>query len=84
MAVYAGFFVFNNFIRPIRLALAVGVSPKFDQFVNGLQNRLKVSRGVAIALTVIIANVIGTTSLMSLGIFIASCVAGVPLFPPKV
>jgi hypothetical protein len=80
LAVYAGFFVFNNIIRPVRLAVAVGVTPYFTRFINGLQNRLKVNRTVAIGLTVILANIVGTITFMSAGILLAAALAGVPVF----
>ena len=83
MAVYAGFWVFNNIIRPARLAVAVAVSPKFDLVVNNIQDRFGVSRGVAIGITVIVANLIGTTAFMCAGILAASVAAGVPIFPGK-
>jgi hypothetical protein len=83
LAVYAGFFVFNNIIRPVRLAVAVVVSPYFDRFINGIQNRLQVSRGIAIASTVILVNLFGTIAFMSAGILLAGAAAGVPVFAPK-
>jgi hypothetical protein len=83
LAVYAGFFVFNNIIRPVRLAVAVVVSPYFDRFINGIQNRLQVSRGIAIGSTVILVNLFGTIAFMSAGILLAGAAAGVPVFAPK-
>ena len=83
LAVYAGFYVFNNFIRPMRLAASVAVSPYFDRVVNTIQRKTKLSRGLSIGIVVFLANVCGTTSLMSLGIYIASLAAGIPVFPPK-
>jgi hypothetical protein len=80
LAVYAGFWVFNNVVRPIRLAVAVAISPQFDNIVLGIQNRLKVSKATAITVTVVIANLIGTTFFMSAGILFASVLAGVPIF----
>jgi hypothetical protein len=80
LAVYAGFFVFNNIIRPVRLALAVGVTPYFNRFIDGLQNRFQVNRTVAIGLTVLIANVFGTLAFMSAGVLLAATLAGVPVY----
>jgi hypothetical protein len=80
LAVYAGFFVFNNIVRPIRLAVSVGVAPKFDAAVSTLQSRLKISRTVAIVLMVFLANIVCTCTVMALGIFAASLLAGVPVF----
>jgi hypothetical protein len=76
----AGFFVFNNIIRPVRVAVAVGVTPYFNKFIDGLQSRFQVNRTVAIALTVIIANIFGTLAFMSSGILLAATLAGVPVY----
>jgi len=78
--VYAGFWVFNNIIRPIRLAAAVAVSPMFDRIVRNMQDRFKVSKAAAIGITVFLANLVGTTLLMCAGIALASLCAGVPIW----
>lgn len=80
LAVYAGFFVFNNIVRPLRLAVAVGVSPKFDAFVKKVQEKCNVGKPLAVTITVVLANVVGTISFMCLGIFLASILAGVPVW----
>jgi hypothetical protein len=82
LAVYAGFWMFNNIVRPIRVGMAVAISPKFDNFVTSLQDRMRVSRATAVTITVVLANLIGTTLFMSSGIAIAAIAAGVPVFPP--
>ncbi|KAL3907654.1 MAG: hypothetical protein SGILL_008784, partial [Bacillariaceae sp.] len=33
LAVYSGFWVFNNFVRPIRFGLSVAISTQFDKIV---------------------------------------------------
>jgi len=80
LAVYAGFYVFNNFVRPMRLAASVGVAPYFERAVNAIQRKTKLGKGASVGIVVFLANVCGTTSLMSLGIYIASLAAGVPVF----
>jgi hypothetical protein len=80
LAVYAGFYVFNNIVRPIRLALSVSVSIYFERVVAFFQETFKVNKGVAVGLTVFFANVVGTITLMCLGISIAATAAGVPVF----
>ena len=62
------------------MALALGVAPVFDRIVAGIQTKLRVNKGTAIFVTVFIANVIGTTTLMSAGILLAATLAGVPVF----
>lgn len=81
LAVYAGFWVFNNVVRPIRLAAAVAISPQFDRFVLNVQTRFRLSKSAAVAVTVVLANVVGTTACMTAGIAVAAAVAGVPVFP---
>jgi len=83
LAVYAGFYVFNNIIRPIRIGISVGVAKYFDLAITTVQNRLKVPKPAAIGIVVFLANIVGTCSLMASGILLASTLTGVPVFPPK-
>lgn len=83
LAVYAGFYVFNNIIRPLRFGASVVVAKYFDNFVGFIQNKTKLSRKWSIAVVVFLANVLGTFAAMGLGVSIASTAAGVPIFPPK-
>lgn len=83
LAVYAGFYVFNNFVRPIRVALAAGVTKYFDATVNFIQRKTKFSRSASVGTVVFLANFCGTLAAMSFGIMLASIAAGVPVFPPK-
>jgi hypothetical protein len=71
--------VFNNIIRPLRMGLSIAVAPALDKLVLFFQNRLKVKKPVAITVTVVAVNVIGTIVLMSGGILLAALLAGVPL-----
>jgi predicted PurR-regulated permease PerM len=83
IAVYAGFYVISNFLRPIRVTLAIAIGPYFDRLVNWIQKKTKVPKAVAITLTVLMVNLGGTLLLMVGGISLASFLAGVPVFPPK-
>lgn len=83
LAVYSGFWVFNNIVRPMRFALSVAISTQFDKVVNFIQDKFRVNKSVAVGLTVFFANVVGTTMLMCLGISIAASFAGVPIRPLK-
>ena len=84
LAVYAGFYVFNNIVRPLRIGLSIGVAKYFDSAISMIQEKLKVSKPIAIGIVVFMANIVGTCSLMALGITGASALSGVPVFPPKV
>lgn len=81
LAVYAGFYVFNNFLRPFRLGLSVVVSKYFDSLVNYVQVKTKLSKKWSIGIVVFLANICGTLSAMALGVLIASTASGVPIFP---
>ena len=83
LGVYAGFYVFNNIVRPIRLAIAAAISPKFEQVVKSIQDRFGVAKSVAVTMTVVIANVFGTLLAMSGGIALASIFSGVPVWATK-
>lgn len=83
LAVYAGFFALNNVVRPIRFAISVAVSSKFDYAVAYIQKKTKLSRRSAIGVVVFCTNICGTFALMALGITFASFLSGVPVFPPK-
>lgn len=82
LIIYSGFWIFNNIVRPIRLGISLAVvAPQFDRILNYIQTQYHVSRTVAIAVTVFMANVVGTISAMSIGIVIASLLSGVPILP---
>ena len=82
LIIYSGFFIFNNIVRPIRLGISMAVvAPQCDRLLQYIQTQYRVSRTVAIAITVVMANVVGTISAMSLGIVMASILSGVPIFP---
>ena len=84
LAVYAGFYVFNNIVRPIRLAISIGVTPYFDKAVATIQRKTGFNKTLSIGIVVFLANICGTTSLMAFSVWIASLAAGVPIFVPKV
>ena len=83
LAVYAGIYVVNNVIRPLRFGLSVGVSVYFDRAIKKIQEVLNVNKGVAIFITVFLANIVGTCSLIACGVSLASFASGVPIFVPK-
>lgn len=84
LAVYAGFYVINNIVRPIRLAISIGVTPYFDKAVATIQRKTGFNKTLSIGIVVFLANICGTTSLMAFSVWIASLAAGVPIFVPKV
>lgn len=83
LAVYAGFYVFNNIVRPVRFAASVVVAKYFEDFIGFVGRRTKLSRKWSIAVVVFLVNVCGTFAAMGLGVTIASAASGVPIFPAK-
>ncbi len=83
LAIYAGFYVINNIVRPIRIGLSVGISKYFDNSIALIQEKLKVSKALAIGIVVFLANIVGTCAVLFLGVSLASLASGVPIFPPK-
>ncbi|CAM9293069.1 unnamed protein product [Chrysoparadoxa australica] len=80
LGVYMGFFILNNAIRPLRLALSVAISPIFEGLIAGVQDRFGLEKKKATALVVVFVNVFGTLSLFAGGITLASLLSGVALF----
>jgi len=80
LAVYAGFYVFNNVIRPVRITLSAYVASYFDRMVKATQEKFHCKKGVAISIIVFFFNIVGTLSAMSAGITLASIASGVPIW----
>eukprot|EP00579_Thalassiosira_antarctica_P018410 CAMPEP_0201934492 /NCGR_PEP_ID=MMETSP0903-20130614/33723_1 /ASSEMBLY_ACC=CAM_ASM_000552 /TAXON_ID=420261 /ORGANISM="Thalassiosira antarctica, Strain CCMP982" /LENGTH=238 /DNA_ID=CAMNT_0048474721 /DNA_START=74 /DNA_END=790 /DNA_ORIENTATION=- len=80
---YAGFTVALNVIRPARFALSMAISPYFDRIRNYFQRKFGVSAKAATVLVVVFINLLGTCSLMGLGVGLASVLSGVPVWAGK-
>lgn len=83
LAIYAGFTVMLNVIRPARFALSMAISPYFERIRKSIQNKFGVSPRAAAVLMIIFINFIGTCSLMALGVGLASVLSGVPVWAGK-
>jgi hypothetical protein len=81
LAVYSGFWVFNNVVRPVRFGASVALSTQFDKIVQWIQTKTRLSKGASIGLVVFLANIVGTTVIMCTGIAFAASLAGVPIRP---
>ncbi len=44
LAFYAGYWTLQNFVRPLRFSLALVMAPAFDNFMNMLSSRLRISK----------------------------------------
>lgn len=80
LAIYAGFTVMLNVIRPARFALSISISPYFEKIRKFLQRKFNVSPRGAAVLMIVFINVLGTCSLMCLGVTLASVLSGVPVW----
>jgi len=89
LAVYAGFYVIQNVIRPVRFAVSVAISPFFEKMVTFFQTKSSalmkrdVPRAAAFGITVFLVNVVGTFTYLFGGLFLATTFAGVPLIPSR-
>eukprot|EP00929_Paragymnodinium_shiwhaense_P010316 TRINITY_DN114915_c0_g1_i1.p1 TRINITY_DN114915_c0_g1~~TRINITY_DN114915_c0_g1_i1.p1 ORF type:complete len:271 (-),score=30.37 TRINITY_DN114915_c0_g1_i1:174-986(-) len=76
---YAGLYLVNSIIRPLRFGLSLGLSPAFDRLVAGIQSKLSCKKRTAIGVTVFLVNVIGTFTILFSGLFLVSWLCSVPL-----
>ncbi|KAK3255256.1 hypothetical protein CYMTET_35550 [Cymbomonas tetramitiformis] len=75
-----GFFLLGNVLRPLRIALAVTISPFFDKLVKSLESTFKLKKKVyAFAMAVFLVNVCGSISYLVGGLAVASWYTGVPV-----
>jgi len=83
LAIYAGFTVMLNVIRPARLALSIAISPAWERMQKAVQARLGVSPKIATGLVVVFVNLVGTCALMGAGVGLASLLSGVPVWAKR-
>jgi hypothetical protein len=81
-AVYAGYWIAMNFLRPARIAVAVTISPLFDRLMGFMQKKFSLSKPAAFALVVFLVNVVGNLTFLISGLFLTSSIIGIPLIPP--
>jgi hypothetical protein len=79
VAIYAGIWVANNFLRPARIALAVAIGPYFERLVTFWQRKFKISQQLAFGFTVFLVNICGTFSLLFGGLLLVTTATGTPL-----
>jgi hypothetical protein len=80
LAVYVGFWGFNNVIRPARFALSVVLTPAFEKMVENVQEKTGFKRATATGIVVFLVNVIGTFTYLFGGLALAAAIFRVPLF----
>jgi hypothetical protein len=80
-AVYAGYWIAMNFLRPARIAVAVTISPFFDRLMGFVQKRFSFPKPAAFFFVVFLVNVVGTLTFLISGLVLTSSIIGIPLFP---
>mmetsp|Transcript_15664 Transcript_15664/g.33078 ORF Transcript_15664/g.33078 Transcript_15664/m.33078 type:complete len:264 (-) Transcript_15664:366-1157(-) len=80
LAVYAGFTVMLNIIRPARFAFSISISPYFERIRKWFSRKFGVSPRGATVLMIIFINLCGSSALMVLGVGLASLLSGVPVW----
>jgi hypothetical protein len=83
LAMYAGFTLALNIIRPARFALSMAISPYFERIRKYIQRKMGVSPKGAAVLMIVFINMMGTCSLMAVGVGLASVLSGVPVWVSK-
>ena len=79
LAAYAGLYVFNTLVRPLRFAVAVGFTKRVSNFLERTQDRLGCSKAFSVGF-VFAALIAMWLGLAAAGITLASTLAGVPIW----
>ena len=78
LAVFSGIMAADNVLKPVRLAIALGMAPQFDCFMSWLQDKTQ-SRKAAVAIA-LVSILIGTFGFLFGGVAVASLMSEVPIF----
>lgn len=84
LAFYAGFWTIQNFIRPLRFALAVAMAPAFDGFMNFVQRRFQCRRQTAFAVYIALLGITTTVSVFGSIYVFAGPLAYSRMAPPAI
>jgi hypothetical protein len=84
LAVYMGFWVACNFLRPLRLAAAAAISPLFDRLLAFFMKIFNIQKPQAVLMTLFLVNIVGTLTLVSGGLYVATSLTGTALLPAGV
>ena len=90
VAAYGAIYIsLGTILRPVRMALAVSVTPLYSKAIAAVRSSLpfresrpQLNRTLALVMLSLLLNVFATGVLTFLGASIASLVTGVPMFPP--
>lgn len=82
LTVYFGLWAAMNFVRPLRVWLALGLTPYFDKIVDRIRSKFGVKKPVALGITIFFVNVLGTFAFLGTGLYLSSVYTKVPLVLP--
>ncbi|CAK0896739.1 unnamed protein product [Prorocentrum cordatum] len=78
VASYAGLWLLNNLIRPLRIALAVAVAPVFNRALDRIESALSVKRGAAFAIGFVLTTLL-VCAMFFAALQLPAIITGVPL-----
>jgi len=79
LAAYASMYVIVCFLRPFRIALALGATHRMERFLQYMQQRIGCTRPSAIFVTGVLGIALWV-SCSAIGVTLASTLAGVPVW----
>lgn len=85
IAFYVGYYAtVGSIMRPFRFGIAIALAPKLEKLYRSIQNKLGVSKAVAIFLVTLLFNVGASMFLLITLIYAFSFALGVPPLPPAI
>ena len=81
LAIYGGFWVTNNILRPLRFSLSLVLTPFFNKIIDLVQSKTGFKRPTSTGIVVFLVNFCGTISYLVLGLLAATTITGTPLLP---
>lgn len=79
LAIYGGFWVTNNILRPLRFSLSLVLTPFFNKLIDFVVLRTGFKRPTSTGIVVFLVNFCGTISYLVLGLLAATTLTGTPL-----
>jgi len=79
LAIYGGFWVTNNILRPLRFSLSLVLTPFFNKLIDFVVLRTGFKRPTSTGIVVFLVNFCGTISYLVLGLLAATTLTSTPL-----
>ena len=85
LAYYGAIYItLGSLLRPVRAAIATGLSPVFNRVIEGLQSKFKFNKATAVFTVIFMGNVVFTCAWLLFNLRVACWAFGVPLTLPVV